>query len=53
MTGEQDRISQRLAARITELAERYARTLPELDRDVEALTAKVEAHLKHMELQWN
>jgi hypothetical protein len=29
--------------RITELAERYASTLPELDRDVEALTAKVEA----------
>jgi len=53
LTGEQDRISQRLAGRITELAERYASTLPELDREVEALTAKVEAHLKHMELQWN
>jgi type I restriction enzyme M protein len=53
LTGEQDRISQRLAGRIAELAERYAHTLPELDHEMEALTAKVEAHLKQMELQWN
>ena len=51
--GEQERISQRLAARVVELAERYGRTLPALDREVEALTAKVEQHLKHMELAWN
>lgn len=51
--GEQDRISQRLAARVVELAERYGRTLPALDREVEALTAKVEQHLKHMELAWS
>lgn len=51
--GEQERISQRLAARVVELAERYGRTLPALDREVEALTTKVEQHLKHMELAWN
>jgi type I restriction enzyme M protein len=53
LTTELDGISQRLAGRITELAERYASTLPALDREVETLGAKVEAHLKHMELQWN
>lgn len=53
LTGEQDRISQRLAGRIAELAERYAHTLPELDHEMEALSVKVEAHLKKMELQWN
>ncbi|MBV6404462.1 MAG: type I restriction-modification system subunit M [Flavobacteriales bacterium] len=51
--GEQDRISQRLAARVVELAERYARTLPELEQQMEALSAKVELHLKHMEPAWN
>jgi hypothetical protein len=30
------------------LAERYAKRLPELESDVEALAAKVEAHLKQM-----
>ena len=51
--GEQDRISQRLAARVVELAERYGRTLPALDREVASLSGKVEQHLKHMELAWN
>jgi type I restriction enzyme M protein len=53
LTTELDGISQRLAGRVAELAERYASALPALDREVEALGAKVEAHLKHMELQWN
>lgn len=51
--GEMDRISQALTQRVKELAERYAHTLPELDREVEVLSAKVEAHLKQMDFAWN
>lgn len=47
-----ERISQRLAQRIKELAERYETPLPDLDREVEELTAKVEGHLKRMGLAW-
>ena len=46
--GELDRVSQTLTGRIRVLAERYAKRLPELESDVEALSAKVEAHLKQM-----
>ncbi len=49
---EVQRVTQRLAARIKELAERYARPLPELEREVEMLRAKVEGHLKMMGLVW-
>jgi len=51
--SEIDGISQRLAARIKELAERYQNTLGELDKEVEDLEAKVSAHLKQMGLVWN
>ena len=37
-----------LAGRMKELEERYARPLPELEREVEAFGAKVEGHLKRM-----
>jgi type I restriction enzyme M protein len=46
--SELDRVSQTLTTRIKVLAERYARTLPELEDDVEKLSAKVEEHLKKM-----
>lgn len=46
--GELDRVSQTLTGRIRVLAERYAKRLPELESDVEALAAKVEAHLGKM-----
>lgn len=46
------RLAQRLAARVQELEERYARPLPALERDVEALGARVAAHLKKMGLVW-
>ncbi len=49
---ELDRISQRLAQRIKELAERYAAPLPQLHDDVEKLTTKVEAHLQKMGFVW-
>ncbi len=52
INSEMERISQRLAQRIKELAERYDTPLPELDREVEELTAKVEGHLKRMGLVW-
>ena len=47
---EVQRLTQRLAARIQEIDERYARPLPELERDVEVFNAKVEQHLGHMGL---
>lgn len=49
---ELDRISQTLAQRIRELAERYETPLPKLEDEVAALSAKVEAHLKKMGAVW-
>jgi len=46
--GELDRVSQTLTGRVSELAERYATTLPKLTDEVEIRTARVEAHLKEM-----
>jgi len=45
---ELDRVSQALTGRIRQLAERYATPLPTLNAEVEALTAKVNAHLTKM-----
>lgn len=45
---ELDRVSQALSGRIRQLAERYATTLPALNTEVEALAAKVNAHLEKM-----
>lgn len=50
--GEVQRVTQQLAGRVKELEERYARPLPELEREVEALGAKVEGHLEKMGLAW-
>ena len=49
---EMDNISHRLTQRIKELADRYERPMPLLTREVEALTAKVENHLKQMNFVW-
>ena len=46
--GEVQRLTQGLAGRVKELEERYARPLPELERDVESFGKKVEGHLKRM-----
>ncbi len=46
--SEMDRISQRLTGRIKELADRYDKTLPQLDNSVNKLATKVDAHLKTM-----
>ncbi|MGK8471929.1 type I restriction-modification system subunit M [Stutzerimonas stutzeri] len=45
---ELDRVSQALSGRIRQLAERYTTPLPELNAEVEALAAKVNAHLAKM-----
>ena len=46
--GEVQRLTQGLAGRVKELEERYAKPLPELERDVESFGKKVEGHLKRM-----
>lgn len=46
--AEVDRVSQALAGRVKVLAERYATPLPKLVEDLDALSAKVAAHLKRM-----
>ncbi len=45
---ELERISQALTRRITELADRYAEPLPEIETEVDALSAKVAEHLARM-----
>jgi len=50
--GEVERLTQRLALRVKELEERYVKPLPALEQELEALSAKVEAHLKKMGLAW-
>jgi type I restriction enzyme M protein len=49
---ELDRVSQALTGRIKELAERYAAPLPALTGEVDALSARVDAHLGRMGLIW-
>jgi type I restriction enzyme M protein len=49
---ELDRVSQTLAGRIKELAERYALPLPEQMQTVDELTRKVNTHLKKMGFAW-
>ncbi len=46
--NEMERISQKLAGRIKELAERYGTPLPELTNEVKELSKKVEGHLEKM-----
>ena len=48
--GELDRASQTLTGRIRQLAERYDTPMPKLKKEVEALTARVDHHLKQMQL---
>ena len=46
--GELDRVSQSLAGRVRELAERYATPLPSLEREVDEWASRVEQHLARM-----
>jgi type I restriction enzyme M protein len=49
--GEMDRISQQLTQRVKELAERYETPLPQLNKRVAELEAKVNRHLAKMGFQ--
>jgi type I restriction enzyme M protein len=51
--GELDRVSQALTGRIRQLVERYATPLPQLSKEVEALSARVGEHLKKMGFAWS
>ncbi len=51
--GEIDRVSQTLAGRVRQLAERYAAPLPQLVDEVAALSARVEEHLRKMGAVWS
>ncbi len=46
ITAQVQGVAARLAARVAELAERYARPLPELEQEVERYAARVAEHLK-------
>ena len=48
--GEVQQITQQLAGRVKALDERHARPLPELEREVEVFSEKVEGHLRQMGL---
>ena len=49
---ELDRVSQALTGRVKDLAERYESPLPKLVEDVEALSSRVDEHLKKMGFAW-
>jgi type I restriction enzyme M protein len=52
VSSELERISQRLARRINELAQRYAEPMPELNAKVDELEMKVNRHLGKMGFEW-
>jgi type I restriction enzyme M protein len=52
LQAELDRVSQTLAGRIRELAERYETPLPKLTDEVETLAARVKEHLIKMGASW-
>ena len=52
LEGEVQRLTQQLAGRVKVLEERYARPLPELEREMEEFGEKVEGHLKKMGVAW-
>ena len=50
--GEVDQLAQLLTGRVKELALRYAVPMPEIMKNVDDLSAKVDAQLKKMGLVW-
>lgn len=50
IASEVDSVSQRLANRIRELAERYETPLPQINKDVSELESKVNSHLQNIDL---
>lgn len=52
LDSEMQRISQTLTANISDLAERYGQTLPEIDKEISGLEDKVKQHLASMGFIW-
>lgn len=52
IAGEVERVTQSLATRIKMIEERYVEPLPEIADEVEALSRRVDEHLKQMGLSW-
>lgn len=52
LDGEMQRISQTLTTSISDLAERYGQTLPEIDQEISGLEDKVIKHLAVMGFNW-
>ncbi len=52
LDGEMQRISQTLTTSISDLAERYGQTLPEIDIEIVGLEDKVKKHLTAMGFNW-
>ena len=52
INGEVDQISQHLTNRIKELADRYETPMPDINKEVEELEDKVNAHLDKMGFSW-
>lgn len=50
--SEVQKLTYVLAGRVRKLEERYAHTLPELEREIDILSPRVEEHLKKMGLSW-
>ena len=51
--GEVQRLTQNLTERVKELEERYAQPLPELGREVEDFSLKVDEHLLKTGIEWH
>ena len=51
--AELDRVSHALTERIRQLAERYTKPLPQLEKEMENLAARVNEHLKKMGAVWS
>ncbi|WP_059002450.1 type I restriction-modification system subunit M [Leptolyngbya sp. NIES-2104] len=52
IASEIERVTQQLANRVKTLEERYAEPLPQIVETVEALSSKVDEHLRRMGLTW-
>ena len=52
ITGEMERISQRLTGRIKELVKRYELPLPALEEEIDILEERVNGHLSKMGFAW-
>jgi type I restriction enzyme M protein len=50
---ELDQVSKTLSGRVCALADRYGTAMPELSRQLTALSARVDSHLRSMGAKWN